>query len=105
MINNSDRYILDMNLDQHFCLEIKYLDIGGSWDVDFLKLLTLDLFNFKDGIDYDEDNPNCTKYNEIEQLAGNNNNLQFEIYYPIVNYNHWIKQILFLLNTKIIFII
>jgi len=46
----------------------------------------LDLYNCKDGIDYDEDNPNCTTYDEIEQFAGNNNNLQFEIYYPIVNY-------------------
>jgi hypothetical protein len=62
------------------------LDIGGSWDVDFLNLVTLDLYNCKDGINYDEDNPNCTSYDEIEQIAGKNNNLQFEIYYPIVNY-------------------
>ena len=86
MINSTDRYILDMNLDQLFCIDMEDLDIGGSWDADFLDLVTLDLYNCKDGIDYDEDNPNCTTYDEIEQFAGNNNNLQFEIYYPIVNY-------------------
>ena len=86
MINNTDRYILDMDLDQLFCIDMEDLDIGGSWDADFLDLVTLDLYNCKDGIDYDEDNSNCTTYDEIEQFAGNNNNLQFEIYYPIVNY-------------------
>ena len=86
MINNSDRYILDMDLDQLFCIDMEDLDIGGSWDVDFLNLVTLDLYNCKDGIDYDEDNPNCTSYDKIEQFAGQNNNFQFEIYYPIVNY-------------------
>ena len=86
MINNTDRYILDMDLDQLFCIDMEDLDIGGSWDADFLNLVTLDLYNCKDGIDYNEDNPNCTSYDEIEQLAGKNNNLQFEIYYPIVNY-------------------
>ena len=86
MINNSDRYILDIDLDQFFCIDMEDLDIGGSWDADFLNLVTLDLYNCKDGIDYDEDNPNCTSYDKIEQFAGQNNNFQFEIYYPIVNY-------------------
>ena len=86
MINNSERYILDMNLDQLFCIDMNDLEVGGSWDSDFLNLVTLDLYICKDGIDYDEDNPNCTSYDKIEQLAGNNNNFQFEIYYPLVNY-------------------
>jgi len=86
MINNSDRYILNLDLDQLFCIDMEDLDIGGSWDANFLNLVTLDLYNCKDGIDYDEDNPNCTSYDKIEQFAGKNNNLQFEIYYPNVNY-------------------
>ena len=86
MINNSDRYILNLDLDQLFCIDMEDLDIGGSWDANFLNLVTLDLYNCKDGIDYDEDNPNCTSYDQIEQFAGENNNLQFEIYYPNVNY-------------------
>ena len=62
------------------------LEVGGSWDSDFLNLVELDLYNCKDGIDYDEENPNCTSYDKIEKIAGKNNNFQFEIYYPIVNY-------------------
>jgi len=42
MINNSDRYILDKDLDQLFCIDMEDLDIGGSWDADFLNLVTLD---------------------------------------------------------------
>ena len=86
MKNNSEKFIINMNLDQLFCIDMEDLDVGGSWDTDFLNLVTLDLYNCKDGIDYDENNVNCTTYDKIEEIAGNNNNLQFEIYYPIVNY-------------------
>ena len=86
MKNNSENFIIDMNLDQLFCIDMEELDVGGSWDSNFLNLITLDLYNCKDGIDYDENNPNCTTYDKIKEIAGENNNLQFEIYYPIVNY-------------------
>ena len=86
MINNSDRYILNLDLDQLFCIDMENIDVGGSWDADFLNLVTFDLYNCKDGNDYNENNPNCTSYDKIEQFAGKNNNLQFEIYYPNVNY-------------------
>ena len=86
MKNNSDKFIIDMDLNQLFCIDMDDLNVGGSWDADFLNLVTLDLYNCKDGIDYDENNTNCTTYDKIEEIAGENNNLQFEIYYPIVNY-------------------
>ena len=86
MINNSDLYMIDINIDQLYCIEMEDLDIGGSWDSDFLNLITLDLYNCKDGIDYNESNNNCTTYDEIDEISGENNNFQFEIYYPVVNY-------------------
>ena len=86
MKNNSKQFIIDMDLNQLFCIDMDDLDVGGNWDADFLNLVTLDLYNCKDGIDYDENNSNCTTYEKIEEFAGKNNNLQFEIYYPIVNY-------------------
>ena len=86
MINNSDLYMIDINIDQLYCIEMEDLDIGGSWDSDFLNLITLDLYNCKDGIDYDENNTNCTSYDEIDEISGDNNNFQFEIYYPVVKY-------------------
>ena len=86
MRNNSEKFILDLNLDQLFCIDMEDLEVGGNWDSNFLNLVTLDLYNCKDGINYDENNSNCTTYDKIEEFAGKNNNLQFEIYYPIVNY-------------------
>jgi hypothetical protein len=86
MINNSDLYMIDISIDQLYCIDMEDLDVGGSWDSDFLNLITLDLYNCKDGIDYNESNNNCTTYDEIDEISGENNNFQFEIYYPVVNY-------------------
>jgi hypothetical protein len=86
MINNSDLYMIDIALDQLYCIDMEDIDIGGSWDSDFLNLVTLDIYNCKNGIDYDENNTNCTKYEKIREIAGENNNFQFEIYYPVVHY-------------------
>jgi hypothetical protein len=62
------------------------LDIGGSWDSDFFYLITLDIYACKNGIDYDENNTNCTTYDEIANFTGDNNSLEFEMYYPVVHY-------------------
>jgi len=86
MINKSDTYLIDIELDQLYCIDMEDIDMGGSWDSDFLNLVTLDLYNCKNGIDYDEKNENCTKYEKIREIAGENNNFQFEIYYPVVHY-------------------
>jgi hypothetical protein len=86
MKNNSDLYMIDINIDQLYCIDMEDLDVGGSWDSNFLNLITLDLYNCKEGIDYNESNINCTSYDEIEKISGDNNNFQFEIYYPVVNY-------------------
>ena len=36
MVNNSDLYIIDIELDQLYCIDMEDLDVGGSWDSDFL---------------------------------------------------------------------
>ena len=87
MINNSNIYELEMELDQLYCIDMEDIDVGGSWDSDFLNLITFDLYNCKNGIDYDENNKNCTKYEKIREIAGENNNFQFEMYYPVVHYH------------------
>ena len=47
MINNSDLYEIEIELDQLYCIDMEDIDIGGSWDSDFLNLITLDLYNCK----------------------------------------------------------
>ena len=86
MVNHSDLYIIDIELDQLYCIDMEDLIIGGSWDSDFLFLITLDIYACKNGIDYDENNTDCTSYDKIVNFTGANNCLEFEMYYPIVNY-------------------
>ena len=86
MVNHSDLYMIDIELDQLYCIDMEDLIIGGSWDSDFLFLITLDIYACKNGIDYDGNNTNCTLYDTIADIAGVNNCLEFEIYYPVVHY-------------------
>ena len=86
MVNNSDYYVIDIELDQLYCIDMEDLNMGGGWDSDFLFLVTFDLYTCKNGIDYDENNKNCTSYEKIAEVAGNNNCFEFEMYYPIVHY-------------------
>ena len=86
MVNNRDLFIIDLELDQLYCIDMEDLNIGGSWESDFLFLITLDIYACKNGIDYDENNTNCTTYDNISQIADKNNCFEFEIYYPVVHY-------------------
>ena len=86
MINNSNYYMIDMELDQLYCIDMEDLYIGGGWDADFLYLITLDIYICKNGINYDENNENCTTYEEILAQANENNCFEFEMYYPVVHY-------------------
>ena len=86
MINNTDLYMIDIELDQLYCIDMEDLNIGGSWDSDFLFFIQFDIYACKNGIDYNENNKNCTTYDKIAEFAGFNNNFDFEIYYPFVHY-------------------
>ena len=54
MKNNSDSYLIDIDLDQIYCIDMEDLDMGGSWDNDFINYVEFDLYACKNGIDYDE---------------------------------------------------
>ena len=54
MINNSDLYMTNIDLGKFYCIDMEDLDIGGSWDTNFLDLITFDLYACKNGINYDE---------------------------------------------------
>ena len=86
MVDYSNLYGIDIELDQLYCIDMEDLDIGGSWDSDFLNLITLDLYVCKNGVEYDENNTDCTTYDEIIYLAGSNDSFEFEMYYPTVQY-------------------
>lgn len=86
MMNSSLKYIIDVELDQLYCIDMEELDMGGSWDADFINYITFDIYNCKNGINYDENNPNCTSYDKIIEEANKYDYLEFELYFPVVHY-------------------
>ena len=86
MVNNSDLFMIDIDIGKFYCIDMENLDMGGSWDSDFLDLITFDLYVCKNGINYDEKNPNCSTYDKIIEAAGSNDCFEFEMYYPVVQY-------------------
>ena len=86
MMNNSDLYLIDIELDQLYCIDMGDLDMGGNWIINFINYVEFDLYICKNGIDYNENNENCTSFEKIIEFANNDNSFEFEIYYPVVHY-------------------
>ena len=86
MVNHSNLYTIDIDVNNLYCIDMEDLNIGGSWDADFLNLVTFDLYACKNGINYDEKDSNCTAYDRLAEIAGKNDCFEFEIYYPAVQY-------------------
>ena len=86
MINNTNYFIIDVPLNELYCIDMENLDIGGNWDYDFVNYVEFDLYTCKNGIDYDENNNNCTSYEDLINAAQKDNSFEFEIYYPLVHY-------------------
>ena len=86
MAKYADSFIIDIDLDQLYCIDMEELDMGGSWDSLFINYVEFDLYICEDGIDYDEKNTKCRTYDEIIEAADENNSFEFEIFYPVVQY-------------------
>ena len=86
MINNTNFFSIDVPLDELYCIDMEDLEIGGNWDYDFINYVEFDFYRCKNGIDYDENNENCTSYEDLIQAMKKGNSFEFEIYYPLVYY-------------------
>ena len=86
MAKNTNQYMIDVDLDQIYCIDMEDLNIGGSWDSDFIYYIEFDLYNCKNGEDYDKGNENCTTYEQMKKISGKNDSFDFEMYYPVVHY-------------------
>ena len=85
-INKSEIYYIDSSLDELYCIEMDDIDVGGSWNSEYISYIEFDLYLCKEGIDYDENNPDCTRYENISHYKGENNSLLMSFYYPIVQF-------------------
>ena len=86
MADNDNIYTIKIPLDELFCIDMEDLDMGGSWISEFINYIQFDLYYCEDGIDYDESNAKCSSYNKIMNLIGESNSLEFDIYYPVVQF-------------------
>ena len=86
MANNVDQYMINVELDKLYCIDMDDLNMGGSWDNDFLNYVEFDIYNCKDGINYNAKNENCTTYEKMIEIAGKDDCFEFEMFYPVVHY-------------------
>ena len=85
-MNKSEMFYIDSSLDELYCIEMDDVDIGGDWASDFLSYIEFDLYLCKEGINYDENNPYCTKYENISNYMGKNTSLLMSVYYPTLHF-------------------
>ena len=85
MVNRSDVYLMNISLDELYCINMDDINIGGNWQGDFINYLEFDLFVCEDGINYNNSDKKCTTYEQILNSAINNS-YEMEFYYPLVYY-------------------
>ena len=52
----------------------------------FINYIQFDLYYCQDGVRYDDLDPKCSSFNKIRNFIGENNSLDFNLYYPIVQF-------------------
>ena len=86
MINENNIYQITVPLNELYCIDMEDLDMGGSWITEFIYYIKFEIFYCEDGIDYNETNSKCSSFNQIKNFIGSDNSLEFDIYYPIVEF-------------------
>ena len=86
MINKPNIYNIDVSLNELYCIEMDEYEMGGSWVSSFINYVKLDFYFCNEGIEYNKNNNNCTKYEDIINKIGENNSLKIEIFYPNVQF-------------------
>ena len=79
-------FLIDLPLDNLYCIDMEDLNMGGSWNSDFVNYIRLDLNLCKDGMNYDESNINCTSRDYLNSQFGENNNWFFQLLHPTVQF-------------------
>ena len=86
MMEEKNIFSISVPLNEIYCIDMEDLDMGGSWITEFINYIQFDIYYCEDGIDYDETNSKCSSFNEIINFIGENNSLEFDLYYPVVQF-------------------
>ena len=92
--------LLDISIDNLYCIDMEDLDLGGTWNSEFINYIRFDLYLCRDGIDYNESNYNCTSHDYLIDKIGKNNNWYFELLYPVIQFQPTVKKIPILVFYK-----
>ena len=86
MSKKSEIYYTNLNLSEIYCIDMDELEIGGAWTENFIGYIQFDLYICKNGINYNENNKNCTTYENLENSLGEGNSASIVFYFPIVQF-------------------
>lgn len=86
LTNNKGFHIINIPLNELYCIDMDDLDMGGSWITEFINYVQFDLYYCEEGINYNETSPKCTSPEKISNLVGQNNSIKFAFYYPTVQF-------------------
>lgn len=84
MIKTFDNYKIDVPINNLFCIDKDDIPFGGSWNMEYIKYIELNLYLCKDGVSFNSSDPRCTKIEELLKYGATN--WVFEFYYPVVQY-------------------
>ena len=91
MNNKSDNYIINAKLNELYCINDEFSLIDSSWNEEEVYFLQISLYICKNGINYNENNPDCTSFTEL--LNYYNTSWIFEYFYPVVQFKPADKKI------------
>ena len=86
MANKSEIYHITIPLNEIYCIDMDNFYMGGSWLDEYINYIEFDLYYCKDGIDYDENNSDCSSFESIMRYKGEDNSLDISVYYPLVQF-------------------
>jgi len=86
MLNDNNIYKMTIPLNEVYCIDLDDLNIDDSWVTGLVNFIRFDLYYCENGINYDENNPNCTSPDKIINTIGLNNTLKIAFYFPIIHF-------------------
>ena len=86
MVNSGVLYMINISLENLYCIDMEDLEMGGSWQTSFINYIEFDLYICEDGINYDKLDKKCSSYEKIKNSSSENNSYEIEVFYPMVYY-------------------
>ena len=84
MVNKTNNYIIDVPLNELFCIDEEEISFGGSFNENFLNYVEINLHLYKDEINFNSSESECTKVDNLFNY--NNSSWFFEFFYPVVQF-------------------